>query len=174
MLSLIVTLFVIGLIVMIFVIMGSKLQDTTGEQDTSATAVNESGYLNHTGYTLKMAGLRGFASPTIVTIINTTGGTVLTSTNWTFASNILKNATAKEYSTVKVTYTYTYTANNTATDVMADTTHSVAGVTDWFDIFIVIGAMVVLILLVVIIITAIRGSGLVTEAGQQRNSVGTA
>jgi len=51
------------------------------------------------------------------------------------------------------------TTDATAIDVINDTGQSISGVTDWFDIFIVIGAMVVLILLVVIIITAIRGSG---------------
>jgi lipoprotein signal peptidase len=53
------------------------------------------------------------------------------------------------------------TDDTTAIDVINDTGQALSGVTDWFDIFIVIGAMVVLILLVVIIITAIRGSGLV-------------
>jgi hypothetical protein len=53
------------------------------------------------------------------------------------------------------------TTDVTAIQVINDTGQALSGVTDWFDIFIVIGAMVVLILLVVIIITAIRGSGLV-------------
>jgi len=53
------------------------------------------------------------------------------------------------------------TTDATAIDVINDTGQSLAGVTDWFDIFIVIGAMVVLILLTVIIITAIRSSGMV-------------
>ena len=53
------------------------------------------------------------------------------------------------------------TTDATAIDVINTTGSSIAGVTDWFEIFIVIGAMVVLILLTVIIITAIRGSGLV-------------
>jgi len=52
------------------------------------------------------------------------------------------------------------TTDTTAIDVINDTTDSISSVTDWYDIFIVIGAMVVLILLTVIIITAIRGSGL--------------
>ena len=52
------------------------------------------------------------------------------------------------------------TTDATAIDVINDTTSSISSVTDWYDIFIVIGAMVVLILLTVIIITAIRGSGL--------------
>ena len=52
------------------------------------------------------------------------------------------------------------TTDTTAISVINDTTTSISSVTDWFPIFIVITAMVVLILLTVIIITAIRGSGL--------------
>jgi uncharacterized membrane protein YhfC len=52
------------------------------------------------------------------------------------------------------------TTDATAIGVINDTTSSISSVTDWYPIFIVIGAMVVLILLTVIIITAIRGSGL--------------
>jgi len=52
------------------------------------------------------------------------------------------------------------TTDTTAIEVINDTTTSISSVTDWFPIFIVIGAMVVLILLTVIIISAIRGSGL--------------
>jgi len=50
--------------------------------------------------------------------------------------------------------------NGTATDVI----DGIGSVTDWFEIFIVITAMVVLILLTVIIITAIRGSGMMGES----------
>jgi len=53
------------------------------------------------------------------------------------------------------------TDDTTAIGVINDTGQALAGVTDWFDIFIVIGAMVVLILLTVIIITAIRSSGMI-------------
>ena len=55
------------------------------------------------------------------------------------------------------------TTDATAIKVINDTSSSIASVTDWFDIFIVIGAMVVLILLTVIIITAIRSSGMVAQ-----------
>lgn len=55
------------------------------------------------------------------------------------------------------------TTDVTAIKVINDTGQSISSVTDWFDIFIVIGAMVVLILLTVIIITAIRSSGMVSE-----------
>ena len=53
------------------------------------------------------------------------------------------------------------TTDATAIGVINDTGQSISSVVDWFDIFIVIGAMVVLILLTVIIITAIRSSGMV-------------
>lgn len=52
------------------------------------------------------------------------------------------------------------TTDTTAIDVINDTTTSISSVTDWYPIFIVIGAMVVLVLLTVIIITAIKSSGL--------------
>ena len=55
------------------------------------------------------------------------------------------------------------TTDTTAIGVINYTTSSISSVTDWFNIFIVIGAMVVLILLTVIIITAIRGSGMVGD-----------
>jgi len=54
------------------------------------------------------------------------------------------------------------TDDNTSIGVINDTGVAIADVTDWFPLFIVITAMVVLILLTVIIITAIRGSGLMT------------
>ena len=55
------------------------------------------------------------------------------------------------------------TDDATAIDVINTTSTSISGVVDWFDIFIVIGAMVVLILLTVIIITAIRSSGMIAQ-----------
>jgi len=63
-----------------------------------------------------------------------------------------------------VNYTYVYNADNDATQTIGNTTEAVASAVDWFDIFIVIGAMVVLILLTVVIIAAIRGSGLITQS----------
>lgn len=54
------------------------------------------------------------------------------------------------------------TTDTTAITVINDTTSSISSVTDWYPIFIVIGAMVVLILLTVIIIVSIRGSGVMS------------
>jgi hypothetical protein len=77
----------------------------------------------------------------------------------------LTNATAHAgLVDMKVNYTYAYDADNDATYAIGNTTEAISGAVDWFDIFVVIGAMVVLILLTVIIIAAIRGSGLITDA----------
>ena len=53
------------------------------------------------------------------------------------------------------------TSDATASSVINNTSTAISSVVNWFPIFIVIGAMVVLILLTVIIISAIRGSGMV-------------
>jgi len=164
-LSLVTFLFVIGLLVMIFSLMGGELI-TSAYTSTTATVngenVVEADFVDGTGFTLLDTGLNG-ASWTIVALYNDT--VLQTSGNYTVADGVLANATAFEGATdLTVNYTYIYDATNGATDVMNDTTIGISGVTDWFPIFVVIGAMVVLILLTVIIITAIRGSGLMGES----------
>ena len=54
---------------------------------------------------------------------------------------------------------------NVSVRVINGTSTSLSGVIDWFPLFIVITAMVVLILLTVIIITTIRSSGLMGQGG---------
>lgn len=182
-LSVIVSLFVIGLIVMVFSLMGNGLRDAT-YTSTTTTKTNESvtfGATN-TAQSLASSTLRNVVCVTTpVQVLNETrAGASLGVTNVTLTSSCtLLNATALASfignGTVYVSYTYTYDADNLATDVMNDTTVGVAGVSDWFGIFIVISAMVVLILLVVIIITAIRGSGLIAETSNKgAGRVGTA
>lgn len=177
-LSLIVMLFIIGLLVMIFSIMGAELKDSQYTDTTKTVgfeAVGNTTFLNGTGYTLASGTTdRNANTYTIVALYNNSN-VLLTAGNYTLTNKVLTNATTLTYlPNLKVNYTYHYDADNDATNVMNDTISSVTTTTDWFDIFIVIGAMVVLILLTVIIITAIRSSGLVAGAGSQQNSVGTA
>jgi len=182
-LSLIVMLFVIGLIVMIFALMGSSLSNAT-YTSTTATATNESVGKTATGiqHSLDGRAFRNGVCGNVTSIFNGTGGIPIGLANFTqgsFLGNdncVLYNATVTTTwaSAILVTYSYTYSGDNTATNVMNDTVSSVGGVTDWFDIFIVIGAMVVLILLTVIIITAIRGSGMVGGETVGGNRVGSA
>jgi uncharacterized membrane protein len=178
-LSLVVMLFVIGLLVMIFVIMGSKLQDSI-YTSTSTTSDNESLEKPTTaGITLLQGNnSRNGVCGTITEVLNGTSGTYyIALDNLTQSGCIVTNATSwvTYGANVRYSYPYTYDEDNTATKVMNDTSSAIGGVTSWFDIFIVIGAMVVLILLTVIIITAIRSSGMISEAGNEgARKVGTA
>jgi len=166
-LSLITMLFVIGLLVMIFSLMGGEMRDATFTS-TSVSVANESVTLDGTAQTLSVASLRNVVCDTTPTqLINQTiDGEVFGVTNVTLTSTCtVTNATVIGgdwigNGTVFLSYGYTWDADNTATNVMNDTTAGISSVTNWYPIFIVIGAMVVLILLTVIIITAIRGSGL--------------
>lgn len=178
MLSVIVMLFVVGLLIMIFSLMGTSLRDSTYTDDVSRFVANESVARPTTaGVTLFGNTQRNGVCGAITNVMNgTTGDVVIALGNFTQTGCTVRNASVlTSYgTTLRFTYTYTYSADNTATNVMNDTTTSIATTTDWFNIFIVITAMVVLILLTVIIITAIRSSGMVAGASTGANTVGTA
>ncbi len=164
-LSLVTMLFVIGLIVMIFSLMGGELRDAT-YTSTTLTTTNETQLANGTSdlFTLDQSTRRNAVCSTPTAVVNATNGATVGAGNYSQSSCIFNVSTASagyvDYNW-NITYVTTYDADNTATNVINDTTTGIATVTDWFDIFIVIGAMVVLILLTVIIITAIRSSGLI-------------
>lgn len=169
-LSVVTILFVIGLLVMIFSLMGGEMRDATYDTLTTVTVTNQSGgWVNLTNYSVisDTTAIRDFASFTVTGLWNFTSDTVIPLANITSYADakIVSSDALYNSSTVNVSYTYTWSADTTATDVMNDTTVGISGVTDWFTIFIVITAMVVLILLTVIIVTAIKGSGLITTGG---------
>ncbi len=178
-LSLIVMLFVIGLLIMIFSIMSSKMADTDTLYYNSGTlySTNETLAQSTAGTNVAVAGYRDVAC-SIVKLYN--GTTSIGTGNVTEVSECkFSNSTITDgagYTTLKIYYSYNYETDSTgAVGVINDTSSALAGVTDWFDIFIVIGAMVVLILLTVIIITAIRSSGMVAGGEtSSSNRVGTA
>jgi len=163
-LSVVVMLFMIGLLVMIFTLMGGELRDasytsTTGTELLDTVTVAD--YIGTGGYTLRPTYTNGAGSYAIVALYNNTNELLL-SGNYTLTGDVLTNATVQlGLIDMKVNFTYVYDAENVATTVMNDTSTGIASVADWFDIFIVIASMVVLILLTVIIITAIRSSGMV-------------
>jgi hypothetical protein len=164
-LSVIVMLFVIGLVVMIFVLMSGEIGEAT-YTDSSGSANNETlTTVTETGEDFANAGLRD-ASCTVTFVTNATDGAIINSGNYTQTNcNLASSGTGFFNNTNwNVTYTYTFSGDTTASNVINDTGTSITEVTDWFPIIIVITAMVILILLTVIIITTIRGSGLVTSA----------
>ena len=167
-LGLVTMLFVIGLLVMIFSLMGGELMDTSSvKAGISSTAIQTSLAMNFS-LPVTLTSCDGATQGTgakYVTAGNVTGE-VIASGNFTFSACTVNIASGSIYDNTTITnLTYSFTSATTGWDVMNDTTSSIGSVTDWFPIFIVIGAMVVLILLTVIIITAIKGSGLMGDTG---------
>lgn len=161
-LSLVVILFVIGLLVMIFSITGSGLADAVYTPAEGSLA-NETLLFSDGGTDTSVASLRHISLSNVV-VTNSTGGEIVPSTNYTVSGGTITAVGSSAYNgtNVNVSASYSYWASNTATDSINETASSISGVTSWFTIFIVIGAMVVLITLTVLIIVAIRGSGLLT------------
>lgn len=178
-LSVVVTLFIIGLLVAIFAIMGGEME-TANYLSTTLTTLNEttSSKVTETPVSFTNAGLRDVVC-TVLLVQNRTTGGVIDSANYTVSGCTIRYSHASasppfNNSYWNVSYSYTWNADTEATLVMNDTVKGIVGVTDWFDIFIVITAMVVLILLTVIIITAIRSSGMIAGGNNGARDVGTA
>lgn len=162
-LTVIAFVFIIGLLVMIFTIMGANLEDTAYEQTTSSNTNETVTNVSDTAVDLSVAGYRS-VSCTVDECNNVSD--IIPTSNYTESDCTITTQTTSPYWATdwKCTYSYIYDADTTASGVASDTKTSLAGVTTWFPIIIVITAMVVLILLTIIIITAIRGSGLVASA----------
>lgn len=161
---------------MIFSLTGSALKDATYTSTTvtknneTVTSLNDS-----VGDNLAVSGYRNVAC-SVFAVQNITSGATVPANNYSMTNCLIKGTSGGYMgSNVNVSYTFTYDDDNTGTTAINDTITSIGGVTEWFDIFVVIGAMVVLILLTVIIITAIRGSGMIQgeNTGYNKN-VGTA
>lgn len=172
MLSIITMLFVIGLVVMIYSLMAGRMADTDNLylRSGSISVANES--ISPTLAGVQVTSTVGKRSP-ICTLNNVYNGTtLLTNGNLTEVSECIFSNNSL-YTAWKVSYTYNFLDDTGAVRTINQTSSKISSVTDWFDIFIVIGAMVFLIILVVLIMNAINYSGMVAGSPQQ-SSVGTA
>jgi len=179
-LSVIATIFMIGLIVFVFAIAGGKLntatRETTGNIAVSALAT-ASGMTNDKNTSALAVAFTGLDSKleschlTPSVVYNATGGTsgTIPATNYTITGcKIYANpplSAGWSVASWRVNGTYKYTQATSASSVINQTTNSLVGAIDWFSTFIVLGAMVVLILLIVIIINSIRNTGLINREG---------
>jgi hypothetical protein len=185
--SIITILFVIGLLTMIFALMGDNVGYVT-KTDATGAVVNGSvtGLLTNNTQLL-FATTEEIAYTDIactLTVLHNGSDEdwdLVPTDNYTVGGlgncYVIGNDDAYSGAGVgyQATYTTAYKADTTSSDLIDDTTESLSGVPDWFPIIIVIGFMVVLILLVSIIITAIRGTGLMgAGAGVSGGTAGSA
>ncbi len=165
-LSIVSMLFMIGIIVMVFILAGNNLSDSLAES-TAGVLNNETvTLLNGTAVNLNISGLRSITL-TSVLVYNETGAELVLSGNYSVSGGTLTATTGNtdhiSPNPVIVYATYTYLVDGTASASIVDTTTALDDVTDWFSTFIVIASLVVLVLLVVIIINSIRGAGMTGE-----------
>jgi uncharacterized membrane protein len=164
-LGVITMIFVIGLIVMVFALMGGELSNVS-YQEASGSVDNETlTTVTEAGEDLSVSGLRDVSCSVSSCYNATAGGGLIPASNYT-ATGCSVAVTVSTYNNTnwKCSYSYTHLANSTASDTIGDTTDAIGGVTSYFPIIIVITAMIVLVLLTIIIISAIKGSGMVATA----------
>ena len=165
-LSVVTMLFVIGLLVMIFALMGGELMNSSSVLTTdSAVGTNQSGLTLTAGSNLtSCVTYDNGAISSITRLWNGTDNLNLTGSDYSYSGCDLRTTVASVYNlSDNLSVAYVISHSGSAYDTMNNTITGISDVTDWFPLFIVITAMVVLILLTVIIITAIRSSGLMGQ-----------
>jgi hypothetical protein len=169
-LSVVIMLFIIGFLVMIFVIIGGEISgDDSVDQAAGPYRVNiQAAHItnNTAGFQLTTCATCTNGQAVIKNVTNATGASLtMTATEYAVSKCYLKPAGPSTFNGTGVNVTYDYYCSSTAFDVINDTATEMSDVTDWFGIIIVISAMVVLILLTVVIISAIRGTGVAIGGG---------
>jgi len=146
-LSLVTMLFIIGLLVTIFALMGGELKDADGMIKTSSGNTQNDATFADAGLTLTACSASSGGNATGYSFVmqNATNVSIVPATNYTVYGCVVTPSGAGIYNGTVVNITYTYGYQGNAYIVISNTTTGIANVTDWFDIFVVIGAMVVLI-----------------------------
>ncbi len=113
-------LIVLAILIGVGLVILQNFQGATVSKLLSASVANETyttsrpAWVNSTGYTLATASTSDFV-PTISVIINATDGKALQTGNYTVsAAGIVTNATVTSWNYANISYTYTYSANTTA------------------------------------------------------------
>ena len=171
-LSVIVALFMIGLVVMVFILAGTKLESSVADLDVSGVIANDT-LTNVTEIPSTPTTIGGFTSITLSSVECNNVSTVIPSTNYTVAAGTIAYSNADDNQSWNSTAwfcSYNYAAKEQdvlAREAINKTYLALGDVPDWFGTFIVLAAMIVLILMVVIIIVSIRGArvGGAGEAG---------
>jgi len=88
---------------------GGKYREAFQAEDVIYT-YNETGSLTSSGYALQGMLACNSGGLSIVTVLNSSDGTVLTSTNYTTSGGYIYNASVDEYAIVNITYTNTHSA----------------------------------------------------------------
>ena len=129
----------IGITLVIGMFIASTIQDSIRDSNTAGAYVNESATPTVTGVTLVANSLNDGSCGTITAVFNTTGGMLISSGNYTQTGCVLINTTSEFPNAWKVSYPYSYSADNAASNASGSLVTSLAGGSAWITILIVIG-----------------------------------
>ena len=157
-LSTIISLFVIGIFVMLIAIANANIGEATYESTTASINETLSNVTNVSAVSIANVGNYRDCALSLTQVKNDSeAGLTLTSGNYT-VSGCTVIATDDSVSIGEdwhILGSVTYNADSTASRIMNDTNTSITGVTDWFNIFIIFSVIVGLILLVTMIIIVV-------------------
>lgn len=138
---------VVGLTLVLGIYIAATLASTFDNSTlASGSVANESGFINQTGYTLARYSTNNFTLGA-VTILNATDNTTIGAGNYTITAGVLRNATATNWASAKITYAYStgYPNSDEAANVSNDLVDSLSSGTGWITIIIVVGFAVIVL-----------------------------
>lgn len=143
----IISVVIVGIVLVIGIYITDNIGNTVKAENTAGTVLNESTYVNSTGYTLALSTAEDFASPLITAVWANVSGTpyLVPVSNYTLTGNVLTNATLVTYADSSASYAYTYTADTDASDAAADVVDALAVGTSWISILVVVGFAVIIL-----------------------------
>jgi hypothetical protein len=141
----------IGILLALVMYILSSIGNSMQISNTIGTVVNETGgYVNQTGYTLVQSTLRDdFANPVITAVINATNNVTLLAGNYTLNGNSLVNASVVKWPNVKVSYTYTYSADTASSNATATMVDQFVDFLPWLGIILLVLAAGVVLFFVI-------------------------
>jgi len=147
----------------IVVIMGTLQTTSILTLTESVSVVNESAYINGSGYFLKAISQPGFINPAITEIFNNSNSSLpVPSSNYTLDSNgLIQNTSDSIWNWINISYTYSkFTTNGVNTNGVLSNTSS--GITNFFTnispVYAIL-AILVIILILVVLVRVVSGTG---------------
>ena len=158
----------------IVVIMGTLNDSTllTGNA-LAQTVVNESGWVNSTGFALTNSSASGIRGKTIIAIINGSSGTVLSAAQFSLdpVTKVVTNGTVLAFFSANITWSYLY--NSQVEDNAANILNNVSeGVTSFFSSINPVYAILAILVIILILIVLVRVVTGGTASGGDRRSTG--
>jgi len=163
-LSVLSAVFVIGILIALFAITGSEMEEQLYIETTDSLNETLSGVNSTDAVAVSTNSLRDCSDLTLTAVHNSTeGGTLITAGNYTIVgcTVLATSGSPFENEDWHIIGTANYQADSVGSLAVNDTTTALTNVTTWLPIIIIITAIVVVILLVTLIIRAIRGTELV-------------